>query len=194
MENTNSYQDSLLPHKAENVQSEITQATSEVAANPQPANDATVNESSSTYGANTDAQSGIVLSPRGMKNLRRAASWATFLSILYFVGLFFFFIFGIFLIIKGAMSPNDYECGYNIGVGVTYIACTAFGVIAAFAQFSFAQKAKRACDKADSMKLEESMDRLSFLYKYMGILSIVYIVFVVLAVIFAVISAVIAGG
>lgn len=194
MENNNSYQDPSLPHKAENDQSETIQATSEVAANSQPANDATVNEPSSTYGTNTDAQSGIVLSPRGVKNLRRAASWATFLSILYFVGLFFFFIFGVFLIVKGAMLPNDYECGYNIGVGVTYIACTAFGAIAAFALFSFAQKAKHACDNADSMRLEESMDRLSFLYKYMGILSIVYIVFIVLAVIISVITAVIAGG
>lgn len=194
MENNNSYQDPSLPRKAEENQSETIQATSEIDANSQPANDVAINEPSSTYGADGDAQSGIVLSPRGMKNLRRAASWATFLSILYFVGLFLFFIFGVFLIIKGAMLPNDYECGYNIGVGVTYIACTAFGAIAAFALFSFAQKAKRACDKADSMGLEESMDRLSFLYKYMGILSIVYIVFIVLAVIFAVISAVIAGG
>lgn len=187
MENNNYYQDPSLLHKAENDQPETIQATSEVAANPQPANDATVNESPSTYGANTDAPSGIVLSPRGVKKLKSAASWATFLSILYFVGLFFLLLMGFFLIVKGSMSYNDYESGYNVGVGMAYIVSTVIGAVAAYALFSFAQKAKRACGSADSMKLEEAIGKLSFLYQYTGILSIVYIVFMVLAVILAVI-------
>lgn len=190
MENNNSYQDPSLPHEAENDQSETIQATSEVAANSQPANDAIVNEPSSIYGANTDAPSGIVLSPRGVKNLRRASGWATFLSIFYFVALGLLFLLGIFVIIMGGTYGN----AMNVGTGVIYIVCSIISAVAAYALFSFAQKAKRACDKADSMSLEESMDRLSFLYQYMGVLSIVYIVFIVLAVIISVITAVIAGG
>ena len=185
MENNNSYQDPSLPHKAGNDQSETIQATSEVVANSQLANDAIVNEYPSTYGTNGDAPSGIVLSPRGVKKLKSAASWATFLSILYFIGLFFLLLMGFFLIVKGAMSYNDYESGYNVGVGMAYIACSIIGAVAACALFSFAQKAKRACGSADSMKLEEAIGKLSFLYQYAGILSIIYIVLMVLGVIFA---------
>lgn len=190
MENNNSYQDPSLPRKAEKDQSETIQSTSEIVADYQPANDVVINEPSSTYGADGDAQSGIVLSPRGMKNLRRAASWAKFLSIFYFVVLGLLFLLGIFMVVMGGTYGN----AVNIGTGALYIVCSIISAIAAYTLFSFAQKAKRACDKADSMSLEESMDRLSFLYQYMGVLSIVYIVFIVLAVIISVITAVVAGG
>ena len=134
---------------------------------------------------------GLMLSGLGVAKLQTAAKWAYFLSIVYIVSCALLVVCGICMIVFGASlgaSAQNY-----LTAGIAYILCSVVGIFPSLSSLAFSSKAKRACANGDERELQESMAKLSFTYKYIGILTIVYIALFLLAILFGIIGALMAA-
>jgi Family of unknown function (DUF5362) len=125
-------------------------------------------------------------------HLYETAKWASFLSIMGFIGTGIIAIVAIFAgTILGSLSSNSpYGSGpAALGAGfvtMIYLVVAAIYFFMSLFLFRFATKMKTALNTTDQQSLNNSFLNLKNLYKMMGILTIVYLAILVLALIFGV--------
>ena len=127
-------------------------------------------------------------------HLSEAAKWARFLAICGFVLLGLMVVYGIvmsFVIadMAGAMSQYDSTYSANslknimgIGMIIFYIICAVIAFFPYYFLLRFANKMKAALVSNDQDALNGSFQNLKILYRYMGILMIISLVFMIFAI------------
>lgn len=131
---------------------------------------------------------GLSIDHISKSHLSEAARWAKFLAICGFIMLGLMIIYGIAMAAFVAQVPN-YDNGYEanemkgfLGVFMV-IFYSAFAVLAFFPYLfllRFANKMKRALESDDQSELNNSFMNLKILYRYLGILTIISLAFIVL--------------
>lgn len=128
----------------------------------------------------------LYLTEWGEKNLLTAAKWAQFLSILNMVLLCFMALIGIICIISSTFRMYGV---YSLVTGVAYIICAAIAFPSTWSLYGFAKKGLQACKSKNINALQESMAKIAFTFKYVGIITVVYLGLIVLAAIVGFFSA-----
>lgn len=134
-------------------------------------------------------ESGVILSPVAISYLLKAAKWAKFLSILGFIvagfiALLAVFIGSIFTMI-GRLSPMASMMPGALGtsVSVLYLVFAAIVFVLHLFLFQFATRTQKALTYQDNGLMDGGIHRLQSYFKMLGIIMIIYLVFMALAVI-----------
>ena len=139
-------------------------------------------------------------------HLSEAAKWARFLAICGFVFLGLMVVYGIFMSfvfanMMGTMSQYDSTYSTNslkniMGAGmiIFYIVCAVIAFFPYYFLLRFANKMKAALVSNDQDSLNGSFQNLKILYRYMGILMIISLVFMIFAILAIAATTIMAGG
>jgi len=139
-------------------------------------------------------------------HLSEAAKWARFLAICGFVFLGLMVVYGIFMSfvfanMMGTMSKYDSTYSTNslkniMGAGmiIFYIVCAVIAFFPYYFLLRFANKMKAALLSNDQDSLNGSFQNLKILYRYMGILMIISLAFMIFAILAIAATTIMAGG
>jgi hypothetical protein len=140
----------------------------------------------------------LSIDPVTKAHLSEAARWARFLAIVGMVGLALMIIFGIFGSAMMFSTASGLDGNYG-GSGMAAYGSSFFAawmIVAALLYFfpllftlRFANKMRSALNANDQQALNTSFQNLKICFRYIGILTIIGLVFMAIAVIFAVIGA-----
>jgi uncharacterized protein involved in cysteine biosynthesis len=133
--------------------------------------------------------------------LRETAKWAKFLSILgfIFIGLYVLVAFSMFAM-GGAMASEDMSGMEGMGgmgsimamggtaLGIIYLLVALLYFFPVMYLYKFASNTKEALNSNSTDRLTTALENLKSHYKFMGILMVVALVFVVVAFIIAIIG------
>ena len=142
---------------------------------------------------------GLSIDNISKNHLSEAAKWAKFLAICGFIMIGLMVIYGLAMSILFTQISNlegsDYDASGMKGfLGVfMFVFYSAFAVLAFFPYlflFRFASKMKRALESDDQNELNNSFMNLKILYRYMGILTIIGLAFMVLGIFSMILTAV----
>ncbi|NRT10450.1 DUF5362 family protein [Flavobacterium sp. 14A] len=140
----------------------------------------------------------MYLSQEAQGFLKETAKWAYFMSILGFVGIGFMVLLALFIgTIFSAL--NNMSGGMNpmMGIGTGFIS-GLYLVIAliyffpVYYLFQFSSKMKKAFKVNDNELINSSFEHLKSHYKFIGIVSLVFVVLYALIILFSVLAAVVA--
>lgn len=142
------------------------------------------NQNPSLFGLNVDATS--------QSNLGDAAGWARFLGIVGIVSCVLLVVLGIFAATALSSLENRFQSDFGgrssglgsamgVTVAVTYIFIAVIYFFPCMFLLRFANHMKRALRSNDQATLNESFKNLKVTFRYMGILTIISLVFLVLA-------------
>lgn len=126
--------------------------------------------------------------------LRETAKWATFLSIIGFIGLGFMLLFSVFFMAMGESISRAQAMGGSPSpisgafMGVIYLVFAVLYFFPLLYLNRFASKMKNALDSNRTDALTEAFENLKSHYKFVGILTIVGIALFILAFIFAIVA------
>ncbi|ALM47792.1 hypothetical protein AMR72_02080 [Flavobacterium psychrophilum] len=120
-----------------------------------------------------------------------AGKWATFLSIIGFIGLGFMVIGALAMFslgsALGSMAGGGAMGMMSGGVlGGIYLVFAVLGFFPTLYLFKFGSKAKQAVNNSTTAELTESLGNLKSYFKFLGIFTIIIIVFYIIAAIAAV--------
>ena len=139
-------------------------------------------------------------------HLSEAAKWARFLAICGFIFLGLMVVYGIFMsfvIANMASAMSQYDSTYSanslknimgIGMIIFYIVCAVIAFFPYYFLLRFANKMKAALVSNDQDALNGSFQNLKILYRYMGILMIISLVFIILAILSIAATTIMASG
>jgi Family of unknown function (DUF5362) len=126
-------------------------------------------------------------------HLVETSKWCKFLSILGFIFTGIFVLVALFAgTLLGSIS-SPYGGGAIIGAGfvtIIYLIIAAVNFFAALFLYRFATKMKAALYTSDQDTLNNSFLNLKNLYKYLGVLAIIYLALIVLFLVFGIGAAV----
>lgn len=133
------------------------------------------NQNTSLFGLGIDATA--------KAHLSEAARWARFLAIVGFVliglvviaALFAGAIFSTYL---NAFSPQGGDVaatGMSVGITLYMIACAAVGFFPVLFLYRFSAKTKAALASGDQETLNKSFQNLKIYFRYIGILTIIFL-------------------
>ena len=140
----------------------------------------------------------MYLSQEAQGFLKETAKWAYFMSILGFVGIGFMVLLALFIgTIFSAL--NNMSGGMNpmMGIGTGFIS-GLYLVIAliyffpVYYLFQFSSKMKKAFKVNDNELINSSFEHLKSHYKFIGIVSLVFVVLYALIILFSVLAAAVA--
>jgi uncharacterized membrane protein len=121
------------------------------------------------------------------EHLAETARWARFLAIVGFIALVLVTLFGIYTSIVLSRFENMYGSGRSgmgnvlgIGTAITYLIVFLVYIFPIVFMFRFAGKMKQALDSHDQGALNISFQNLKVCFRYLGIVTIIGIVFVAL--------------
>ncbi|MXN90557.1 hypothetical protein GR160_04910 [Flavobacterium sp. Sd200] len=124
--------------------------------------------------------------------LRETAKWATFITILGFIGLGFMILMGLFVSAMGSqMAEAQAAMGQSSPIpmgalGIFYIVVAVFYFFPLMYLFKFASGIKDALNSNNTERLTIAFGNLKSHYKFIGILMIVFIALFVLMFIFGI--------
>lgn len=142
---------------------------------------------------------GLSIDNISKNHLSEAAKWAKFLAICGFIMIGLMMIYGLAMSILFTQISNledsDFDTSGMKGfLGVfMFVFYSVFAVLAFFPYlflFRFATKMKRALESDDQNELNNSFMNLKILYRYMGILTIIGLAFMVLMIFSMILTAV----
>ncbi len=118
--------------------------------------------------------------------LRETAKWATFLSILGFIGLGFMLLGGLFMLAAGgatdAMTRGALPFPMS-AMGVAYLLFALLYFFPVYYLYKFASNTKDAIASQNTQTLTSALQNLKSHYKFIGILTIVLIVTYIIGII-----------
>jgi hypothetical protein len=134
---------------------------------------------------------GLNIDQIGSAHLGEAARWAKFLAIVGFImcglivliGLFFGSFMGIFADKYGNNPYNDIptNSGFAAMVAIYYVVIAVLYFIPCLFLYRFANKAKMALASNDQELLNGSLQNLKATFRYVGIITIIILAFMILA-------------
>ena len=141
------------------------------------------NQDSSLFGINVDQAA--------RAHLGEAAKWARFLAIIGFImcglivliGLFFGSFMGVFMNRYGGSNPyNDLPAGdgFTAAIAVYYIVIALLYFFPCLFLYRFASRMKVALGNNDQEMLNSSFQNLKATFRYVGIITIIFLAFMVL--------------
>lgn len=147
----------------------------------------------------------LQFTPIAQSFYREAGKWARFLSILGFIFIAIYVIWGFVLMAGSAAAGSDPALSGMGGVGaMAALGGTVLGVIVIIAAvvmffptlylYRFGSKAKLALDNNNTEYLTNSIENLKSYFKFFGILMIIYLVFMVIGIIIAVVGGIAAAS
>ena len=129
----------------------------------------------------------ITIDPVAKEHLAETAKWARFLAIVGFVALVLLTGIGIYACIVLNQFENMYGnesrgVGSVLGLGaaITYLVVFLIYIFPIVFMFRFAGKMRQALDSHDQAALNVSFQNLKVCFRYLGIVTIIGIVFVAL--------------
>jgi hypothetical protein len=142
------------------------------------------NQDSSLFGINVDQT--------GKLHLAEAAKWAKFLSILGFIFCGLIVLIGIFFgsfmsVFSSRYASNPYDelpvssTGFGAAMAVYYIVLALIYFFPCLFMYRFATKMKTALTSNNQEVLNTSFQNLKASFRYVGIITIIMLAFVVLA-------------
>lgn len=137
-----------------------------------------VENATPTNADNANVPMKLYLTQLGAQSLFSAAKWARFLSIVNMVLLGLMALAGIINIISGFLSI--FVTFRHVIIGAVYVICAIISFVSAWSLNGFANKAIMSYKAKDSEALQESMVKMAFTFKYVGIMTVVYFIFVVI--------------
>ncbi|HLA58377.1 MAG TPA: DUF5362 family protein [Puia sp.] len=128
--------------------------------------------------------------------LSETARWGRFLAIIGFIGCGLMVIVGLFFtsLITSMMSglgDSGMSSALNVFFSFFIIVSSLIMFFPSLYLFNFSSKMRKALNNNDQPTLTESFKNLKSLYKFLGILVIVYLSFYTLALIFGIIGAIV---
>ena len=142
----------------------------------------------------------LQLTQQSLAFLKEIAKWATFLSIVGFIGLGFMLLAGIFVMAAGSkISEAQAAMGQAspfpmAAIGFVYLIASVLYFFPIMYLYKFASNTKDALASNNTEKLTAAFSNLKSHYKFLGILTIISIAFVILAFIFGIVAGVAAAS
>lgn len=130
----------------------------------------------------------LQIDAEGQAHLSQTAKWAKFLAIMGFVFCGFMLIFILAALANydssdnSSYSYNSRNQAMNNGFSIFFItAITVIWFVASLFTFRFATKMRTALQNTDQLSFNESLGNLAKNYKFMGVVTIIYIALMILA-------------
>jgi uncharacterized membrane protein len=129
----------------------------------------------------------MAIDPVAKEHLSETARWARFLAIVGFIALVLITAFGIYTSIVLSRFEDMY--GYErrgmgnvlgLGAAITYLIVFLIYIFPVVFMFRFAGKMRQALDSNDQDALNVSFQNLKVCFRYLGIVTIIGIVFIAL--------------
>ena len=144
----------------------------------------------------------LSIDPLSKSHLTEAAKWARFLAIIGMVVLVLMIIFGLFFSTMMAVSSNPFEepveggsglmSGFGVGMAILYIVLAAIWFFPLLYLLRFANSMRAALHGNDQNALNVSFQNLKSCFRYVGIITIILLVFYALIFTLAIVGSV--GG
>ncbi|AFM05602.1 hypothetical protein Fleli_3272 [Bernardetia litoralis DSM 6794] len=140
------------------------------------------------------SEGGFQVTNRAKGFLATAAFWGKIVSIVGFVFTAFAVLAGVGIAFMGSsFSQLSSQMGAfgalgGIGIGLIYILLALVYFFPSLYLFNFSQKTQAAIRNSDNLELEEGFKNLKSIFKFMGVLTIIFIVLYALMFIFALIA------
>jgi len=123
-----------------------------------------------------EQEASLAITLDGSSYLTSTAKWATFLSILGFIGTGIMVFAGITMMIISPMSKLGSPFGFPLTLlGLLYIVLAVLYFFPAYYLYNFARKSKVALYNNDQEELDESLMNLKKTFKFLGIMTIVLV-------------------
>ena len=150
---------------------------------------------------------GLSIDQTSKSYLSEAAKWAKFLAIAGFIGLGLMVVYGIYISLVLSTAMQEFEDGFGGGYSTRGLGST-FGtgviiiyiIIAVIAFFPllfllrFSKKMKTALDSNEQEILNDSFRNLKVYYQYVGVLTIIGLVLMLLSLLTAIMAGSMASG
>lgn len=139
------------------------------------------------------SEGGFQVTNRAKNFLATAATWGKFLAIMGFIGTAIMVLVGIAMMFVGSafsglgQNPVMGALG-GVGFGFIYIILSLIYFFPSLFLFQFSSKTKASIRNSDSLELEEGLKNLKSLFLFLGISTIVMLVFYFLIILFAMIA------
>jgi hypothetical protein len=118
----------------------------------------------------------LCITSDGSSYLKTTAKWATFLSILGFIGSGIMVFAALLMLIISPLSKLSSTLGFPMAfLGVIYLLLAIFYFFPAYYLYNFANKTKLALDTDNQEVLDDSLKNLKKMFKFIGIMTIVLI-------------------
>jgi len=130
----------------------------------------------------------LTITPQLEIYLKSSARWASFLSIVGFIGIAFMFLGGIFSLTMSSFLSDfsDFSKVNMTGIGITYLIMAFFYIFPTYYLFQFGDKMKTALKNHIQSDLDDSLKRLKSMFKFIGIMSIIAICLCIGSLVFAI--------
>ncbi len=129
---------------------------------------------------NPEASDQLVLDDLGRNYLYQGAKWARFLAIIGFIGIGLVVLMGLMMgTVFGAMNDTYGMSGASALAGpfatILYLIIGALYFVPTLYLFRFAKYSMEAIERKDQMSLNEGLKNQTSLFKFMGILTIIFL-------------------
>lgn len=136
-----------------------------------------------------ESDSGISLSPGGIRALTEAGKWARFIAIVAFVGLGLMVIGGIVMSAMMGQMSGEFESagmgGMGAFMGVIYIVIALLYFLPVLYLYRFATKVINGIRSSSNHEVNDGLAQLKSHYKFIGILMLVMLGFYAIVIVFA---------
>jgi len=136
---------------------------------------------------------GMELTPESISYLETIRKWAFFLSIIGFI------VIGLMLIVAIITATvsipfSGFQSGGGIAATVLFIILTVIYFFPVFFLFKFASISKLALEQKDSNRMEEALRYHKMLFRFLGIIAIIFLCIYVIGIIAAMVGSLFFGG
>lgn len=136
---------------------------------------------------------GLELTPDSISYLATTRKWALFLSIIGFIFIGLMLLMAI-ITATIAIPFSGLPAGGGILTTVLFIILTVLYFFPVFYLFKFANISKSALEQKDSSLMEEALRYHKMLFKFLGVIAIIFLCLYVIAIIAAIVGSLFLGG
>jgi hypothetical protein len=137
------------------------------------------------------------LLPEAVSSLNEIRKWTMFFTVMGFIGIGFMLMAGIFMGVifsaTGMFTDQTFPSGVGIAISLLYIVIAAVYFFPVFYLLKFSTKTKKAIEEKNDEELASSVGFLKSHYKFVGIMTIVFLALYPLLIIALVAAGVMSG-
>jgi hypothetical protein len=128
----------------------------------------------------------LSIDPLSQNNLYQTARWGKFLSIMGFIGVGFMILFALFLrtLLSSAYTSAMYPNGSASIITITYLVMGVLYFFPTLFLYRFSTQMLKALADKDQNLITSSFAQLKSCFRFVGVLTIIVIVFAIIAVVF----------
>ncbi|MBA7519996.1 hypothetical protein ES705_12084 [subsurface metagenome] len=140
-----------------------------------------------------EEQSEGVLTANSIEFLSKTTPWVRFIGVLYFIGLGFMALIAIIVMLSGTIggvfseSLGGYSILASLGLGSIYLVFAGIMFFPALYLYRYGSKLKTFLITREPQDLEASLKNNKSFWKFLGIISIIYLSIIPLAIIISII-------